>query len=1202
MFGKVRNRILSIICSAILLFSDASVMMVSGADSAGYTVSVEESVEVLDFNNITALNASKKGGTVSNKHTRDGNACSIYWGDHSKNGSVELLLNNELSDWSAYERLNMWIYSEKATGEEIMIALHSKKGTDGLRYLEEWITVDWTGWKLISIRMSRLYIRRRTPVKTEMSSIAFRANGWTVAGNADTKLYISDIELEPLAIDSSIRYAYGDAEVNDALSAVKDSYAVYAGSDNVVTDEGVLNMSAKALWKNKMLWLPESFFKEFLGMSLIETDENNYIDKDGTRYFAAADTSRRNGFSTYIDGRFAMIGKDEELEYFRRDGDDALNIPSEIIKYFACHNPVDTNIDTDKELKKLKDNWRKTLLGTKDTNDISNSKIAKLINSISSSGQDAWNKFKINPEGNELFSGTKVVDISSVSSAYGLILKMAKAWGTYGSSLYMNEELRSDILYAIKWMDENAFGMHCLTRSDKLKYTTGGWFSWEIGVPMQLTKILMIMENELTRDEINSYLEFMDLAVGYPDDAGANTVRFAYSIIGSAALRNDAAEIIRTNARVDEEFLYKDDVLNWRDADVGQGFHSDGSYLFHYNYSMNGLYGLEQMETATEYLQILNGTAFMPTIQGIDYMSDIVFKAFDPLIFRSGMYKMTMGRKYNSNQFELGARISACMLRIMDWADEEDIAKMKSIIKEYQANSNVNFYSYVDIGNAYKLYDALENPMVVARDGAAINKMYHNMDQMAHSRKGYGLGLAMHSSRVMNYEAYTNENERGWYMSDGRYEYMIPGSVKGGGRSYWHNVDYYKLPGTTVDTQPREAVAIADADGYRSSKDFVGGVSDGEYGVATMQLEAFHNSGEKSGQPLHTSDLEAKKSYFMFDDEIVCLGTDIKATNNNNAEVLTVIDNRLSERVKTVSGDNGTLYVGAERVVVDGEEIKLTEKVSDITGASWVNLENTCGYYFPKTDEANPMYARWTPNQNSFFELWMSHGTNPTEEGYAYAILPGKSAEETKAFAQNPSFEILANRKDVQAVRNSKLGITQAVFHKAGSIAGITVDKPMVVMVREKALSIEVTASDPTGKLDFATVRLDKRPGDIIKKDSKLNAEFKEEAVIFADFSKSKGRSMMIEFEKEATIKDIIVSDFVSVSADGKAEEASMLILAEYSGDKLIQVKIAYADTSGVLPEISLDKKPTDGSVIKAFLWDSSFKAIISEPKTIVFD
>ena len=114
----------------------------------------------------------------------------------------------------------------------------------------------------------------------------------------------------------------------------------------------------------------------------------------------------------------------------------------------------------------------------------------------------------------------------------------------------------------------------------------------------------------------------------------------------------------------------------------------------------------------------------------------------------------------------------------------------------------------------------------------------------------------------------------------------------------------------------------------------------------------------------------------------------------------------------------------------------------------------------------------------------------------------------------NPSFEILSNTKDIQAVRNSKLGITQIVFHKAGTISGITVDKPMMVMVREKEKSVEVTVSDPTQKLNSATVKLDRSLGDIINKDLKLTAEGEGNTIIKADFEKSKGRSMMISFVK----------------------------------------------------------------------------------------
>ena len=52
------------------------------------------------------------------------------------------------------------------------------------------------------------------------------------------------------------------------------------------------------------------------------------------------------------------------------------------------------------------------------------------------------------------------------------------------------------------------------------------------------------------------------------------------------------------------------------------------------------------------------------------------------------------------------------------------------------------------------------------------------------------------------------------------------------------------------------------------------------YGVAAMELESYHADKPldrlkdgKGANPVHQSDLTAKKGYFMFDKEVVCLGT-----------------------------------------------------------------------------------------------------------------------------------------------------------------------------------------------------------------------------------------------------------------------------------------------------------------------------------------
>ena len=122
-------------------------------------------------------------------------------------------------------------------------------------------------------------------------------------------------------------------------------------------------------------------------------------------------------------------------------------------------------------------------------------------------------------------------------------------------------------------------------------------------------------------------------------------------------------------------------------------------------------------------------------------------------------------------------------------------------------------------------------------------------------------------------------------------------------RAYWSKVNYYRLAGTTVDTQKREKTSFAE--GYTSTKDFVGGATNGEYGTAAMYLESYRNS-DNAEYPIHNSTLEARKSWFMFDDEIVALGAGINA--EDGYEVDAIVENRKSNNVKTISDPDVTVY------------------------------------------------------------------------------------------------------------------------------------------------------------------------------------------------------------------------------------------------------------------------------------------------------
>src|SRR5262249_5842137 len=145
--------------------------------------------------------------------------------------------------------------------------------------------------------------------------------------------------------------------------------------------------------------------------------------------------------------------------------------------------------------------------------------------------------------------------------------------------------------------------------------------------------------------------------------------------------------------------------------------------------------------------------------------------------------------------------------------------------------------------------------------------MYHqyaNMDRAVVHRPGWALGVAMSSSRVGLYESVNSENLRGWYTGVGT-TYLYDGDLAYYSDGYWPTVDPYRLPGTTVDVQTR---ANGANNNHLSPRNWVGGAELGSlFGATGMDYKDV------------SSDLVARKSWFMFDDEVVALGAGITSTS-----------------------------------------------------------------------------------------------------------------------------------------------------------------------------------------------------------------------------------------------------------------------------------------------------------------------------------
>src|SRR5690606_31075324 len=171
--------------------------------------------------------------------------------------------------------------------------------------------------------------------------------------------------------------------------------------------------------------------------------------------------------------------------------------------------------------------------------------------------------------------------------------------------------------------------------------------------------------------------------------------------------------------------------------------------------------------------------------------------------------------------------------------------------------------------------------------------------------------------------------------------------------------------------------------------------------------------------------LQAKKSWFFFDDEFVCLGAGI--SSETNKPVHTTLNQNLLKGKVTVSTRSG------ESIPSSG-----THELDEV---NWIH-SGQVAYFFPEPQKAylsiGPVTGNWTDisKQTStlkedvtmdVFKLWVDHGNRARGETYVYIVVPGVEMEEAKAYNLHGTLEILSNTKQIQAVKHKKLEITQAV-------------------------------------------------------------------------------------------------------------------------------------------------------------------------------
>ncbi len=121
------------------------------------------------------------------------------------------------------------------------------------------------------------------------------------------------------------------------------------------------------------------------------------------------------------------------------------------------------------------------------------------------------------------------------------------------------------------------------------------------------------------------------------------------------------------------------------------------------------------------------------------------------------------------------------------------------------------------------------------------NKQFWDSDFMTHRRAGYYTSVKMLSSRMQNGELVNNEGRKSMHLSDGANYLYLTGNEYANVFAVW---DWTKIPGTTA-IQGTLVTGEKDPIRAHGGTAFDGGVSDGTYGMAAMDLKRGGTVGEE---------------------------------------------------------------------------------------------------------------------------------------------------------------------------------------------------------------------------------------------------------------------------------------------------------------------------------------------------------------------
>ena len=345
-------------------------------------------------------------------------------------------------------------------------------------------------------------------------------------------------------------------------------------------------------------------------------------------------------------------------------------------------------------------------------------------------------------------------------------------------------------------------------------------------------------------------------------------------------------------------------------------------------------------------------------------------------------------------------------------------------------------------------------------------KTYGFNCSMSHRYDGNLVTIAGHSRYIWAAEIYNKANHYGRYMTHGSMQLAGPAHKEGTSLSCSFSQegwDWCHIPGTTAAVLPMtqmkaNVLNVDEHSGYEemllSDEWFAGGVTHkGKSGAFAMKL---HEHDKYNGS------LRARKSFFAFENRIICLGSDIENSLEGAPVHTTLFQNLIDSQVCRFW--HGTAKDTCN--ILGGGSI-IRDRNLCVYFVKNAKVNYTCGTQHSLHEETD------TPTQGEFELAYIDHGTILKGGQYEYMVLLPTSEsldlaydswgkDKFAKYSENLPYTVLRKDSSVHGVEDHISGTRAFAVYEDGAVDSMIVSStPAMLMYSIDEDMMTLSASNP---------------------------------------------------------------------------------------------------------------------------------------------